>query len=502
MQAIPKGSETAKAVGSPPVSISPALALLCLVLITAVAAVVRTLYLDSHGITLDESFSIFLGRLNFADFRQIVWHSELNMVLYYLLLRSWMHFGLSEWTIRILGVLLSTATVPVLYLLARRLFNQRTALVAAALLALHPYHLMLAQRARSYPLVILLVCLASLFFVRGLQQPAWLTWTAFAFLSAAAVYSHFFAVLVIAAQLLSLVALRASAIPWKMLLSSLALIAITLVPFLAFMIFHGKASHVDWVQELSAQQVRWLLYSLTLGKARSLVYVSLWCIAAVSAFHQSKAERWPYAFAFSWLLVPVGLVIAVSLRQPLLIERFLSICIPASVLLAAVGIVRLSEWSRILAVAILALLILYSVSAIRFYDRNPGFAEGWRESSRWILQRVQTGDAVIADGFVGLTFDYYRQNFGGNLVHFQRLDSFTAPLPVPPPGNIWVLASVRFNPNWKGAAPNSSEEAVRSFAEAHKDEYCDVSPGFEVGETRVWHFSRCAAAAPPAPTAR
>ena len=502
MQAIPSETEYAKAANSPRTSISPALTLLCLILITAVAAIARTLYLDSQGITLDESFSIFLARSTFANFWQLVWHSELNMALYYLLLRSWMHFGSSEWTIRILGVLLSTATVPVLYLLARRLFNQHTALVAAVILALHPHHLMLAQRARSYPLVILLVCLASLAFVRGVQQPSWTVWSVFAVLSAAAVYSHFFAVLVVAAQLLSLFALRRSEIPWKMLLSSLVLMAILLLPFLVFMLLYGSVTHVDWVDDLSAQQVRWVLYSLTLSKARSLVYIFLWCVSALTACRLAKPERWPYFFAFSWLLTPIVVVIVVSLRRPLMIERFLSICIPASVILAAVGIVRLATWSKTLAVAILALLIFFSVSAIHFYDRHPEFAEGWRESSHWILQRAQAGDAVIANGMIGLTFDYYWQTSGGNLAHFQRLDAFTAPLPVPPPENVWVLASARFLPHGKGTVLKSAEEAVRDFAAAHKNEYCAVSPGFEAGVTRVWRFSRCAPGDAKAPNAR
>ena len=185
-----------------------------------------------------------------------------------------------------------------------------------------------------------------------------------------------------------------------------------------------------------------------------------------------------------------------------MIERFLSVCIPASVLLAAVGIVRLADCSKALAIAVLALLIFYSLSAIRFYDRNPGFAEGWRESSRWILQRVQPGDAVIADGMIGLTFDYYRQSFGGNVVHFQRLDAFNAPLPVPPPQNVWVLASPHFVNRGKGSVPKSAEEAVQDFALAHKDEFCLEESPQDAGVTRVWHFRRCAAAAVAGPTAR
>lgn len=466
--------------------------ILWLALITVFAGVLRTLYLDSQGITLDESFSIFLGRTSSANFLHSVWHSELNMVLYYLLLRGWMHFGHSEWLIRMLGVLLSTATVPAIYFLALRLFDRRIGIVAALLLAVHPYHLMLAQRARSYPLLILLVSLSSLYFVRGLQKPAWTTWGAFATLSAAAVYSHFFAVFVILAQLLSLVFLARKLIPWNMLAVSLALLVILLLPFALFLLTNATASHVAWVPDFSLQHVLWVFYSLTLSKARCFTYVALWCIAAWTAFRASSLDRrWPYQFTFAWLVVPVVLTIATSLVQPLLIERFLSICIPATVLLAAAGILQLSRWSRPVALGLLALIIFYSASAIRFYDKHPEFAEGWKEASNSILKRVQPGDTVIAEGLTGLTFDYYRDTFGGKLPPLARWDSFATPMQAPLPRNIWILGSVHFDPNWKGAVPGSAEAEVRSFGYAHRDEYCLALPNFDAGEVRVWQFRRC-----------
>jgi len=487
-------SETSGAgkAGSPrPEGSSPAIAF-AVAAITLLAAIVRLRNLDALGITLDEGFSVFLARAPLSEFAHTVWRSELNMAPYYLLLRGWIHFGHSEWTVRLLGVLLSTATVPVVYLLGRRLFNQRTGMVAALLLAVHPYHRMLAQNARAYPLVILLVCLASLCFLQGLTKPAWLVWTAYAVLSAAAVYSHFFAVLVIAAQLLSLLLFRPVTIPSKLLLYSLALLAVLLLPWAVFMATHGSATHISWVEPLSSLQLRWLLYSLTLSKARSLIYVFLWCAAAWSAVRAANStERWACWFVFLWLLVPIALTVAASLWQPLLVERFLAICLPASVLLAAAGIVELASFSRCLAFAALALIIVYSASAIRFYDRHPEFDEGWRQSSHLILRSLQPGDVVIAEGMKGLAFDYYRDAEHGTLPPFQRLNSFASVLPSPPPVNVWILGWVRPNPVAPGAAPQTDDQAVPLFSESHRTEYCRSAPVRDAGVTRVWQLSRC-----------
>ena len=461
-------------------------------LITVLAGTLRVLYLTSQGIIPDESFSIFLGRMTSAEFVRIVWGSEFNMVLYYTLLRWWMHLGHGEFLIRMLGVVFATATVPVVYLLGKRLFDDRTAMLAALLLAVHPSHLMLAQRARSYPLLILLVSLASLCLVRALQKPTWTAWMAYAVLSAAAVYSHFFAVLVIAAHCLSLLYLVRRPLPGKMVLSSLALLAILLMPFAVFLLHHGDTSHVAWVVDLSLQQVLSVLYSLTLSKARCLTYVAAWCMAAWTAWRGSSPDwRWPYQFTFTWLMLPPAVIVGASLFQPLLVERYLSICIPAAVLLAATGIVQLSRWSRIVAIGLLVLILIYSATGIRFYYRHPEFAEDMRGASGYVLAHVQPGDVVIAGNVAGLTFDYYRDIDRATLPPFTRLESVPVSLPSPLPKNVWLLGGTRFNPNWKGGVPGAAEAEVQAFAVAHKGEYCPLPPHAEAGGVKVWQFSLC-----------
>jgi uncharacterized membrane protein len=181
-----------------------------------------------------------------------------------------MHLGHGEWIMRFLGVLLSTATVPVIYSIASRLFDRRTGIIAALLIALHPYHLMLAQRARSYPLAILLVSLSSLLFIRLVERPSPVSAMGNAVLSAAAVYSHFFSLFVVVAQLCSILVLPKSRVPWKLLAVSLTVLAGLLVPFGWFALTHASTTHVEWVQDPSVQQTLRVLYALTLSKARSL----------------------------------------------------------------------------------------------------------------------------------------------------------------------------------------------------------------------------------------
>lgn len=71
-------------------------------------------------------------------------------------------FGVSEWALRLLPALLGALSPLLLYLWARRLVDAPTALLAAALLAVHPFHVGLSRYARVYSVAIALLLLGYL----------------------------------------------------------------------------------------------------------------------------------------------------------------------------------------------------------------------------------------------------------------------------------------------------------------------------------------------------
>src|ERR1700760_1253392 len=103
--------------------------------------------------------------MDWYNFARLLWRREANMSLYYLLLRGWIHLGSSETWIRALSVFFALAPLPVIYLLGKRLFSRRAGMVACVLMAVNAFHIRYSQEARAYTLVVLLVALASLFFM-------------------------------------------------------------------------------------------------------------------------------------------------------------------------------------------------------------------------------------------------------------------------------------------------------------------------------------------------
>src|SRR2546423_8067693 len=115
-------------------------------------------------------------------------------------MRGWIHLGHGEAWLRALAAVAGALAIPAIYFLGRELWGRGAGLMAALLLALNAYHIRYSQEARSYSLAALLVILSSYFLVRLLRQPSpGIRWK-YSAASALAVYSHFYAVLVLLAQ--------------------------------------------------------------------------------------------------------------------------------------------------------------------------------------------------------------------------------------------------------------------------------------------------------------
>ncbi len=462
---------------------------LVVVLIAVLAGVLRLIHLSSRSLTLDEGFSLFLARADVATFSHSIWHSEFNMVLYYELLRWWLHLGNSEFAARSLSVLCAVATVPVIYLLGARLFERGTALIACLLLAVHPFHLELSQQARSYTLVVLLVSLSSWYFLRMVDDASWTNCIPYAVVSAASIYSHFFAGLVILAQWLSLF-LRQKHLPWKTLVRSLAALIALLIPAGVYLL-HSQRSHVAWIPRPSGRQALDVLYSLTLSKGRCLVYLTLWGVALWCALRKPREQAWPYRFVAAWLLIPLAITGVVGLVQPLWVPRFLAVCLPAAILLAAAGVAQLTRWSRTAGILALLIVVFYSGSAIRFYLRHPEFSVDWRTAITYLLPRLQPGDEVVMDPYVRYTFDYYRRAGATKTPPVVMTDSLTTSLPAPAPKNVWVIASVLVNPDDKSSGPQATQTQVQAFLDSQGKSYCTLPRRPEGASVQVRQLQYC-----------
>jgi mannosyltransferase len=407
-------------VQSSPKASSP-LDLTLLALITGLAAALRFHSLAAKSFWFDEGVSVAIARLDCYNFARILWRREANMSLYYFLLHFWLYLGGSEFFVRALSVLFAVASVPVMYLLGRRLFNSRVGLIAAALLAVNAYHVQYSQDARSYSLMVFLCLLSSLYFLKSVSEPSRGNRVAYILSSALAVYAQFFSLLLVIAQGLSLKMLDQERVPqpirrdWRW-------IALLVSPVIIFVATTGTGP-LRWVQRPGLKDL-WIFAGHLTGNGGTwllLAYVAAGAAACMPVWRTRALQRvswedWRYRFLLCWLVLPVLLTLGVSLIKPLFVPRYFIFCLPALLLLVACGIARLRTVALI--PALLCVLFVSLQGTAGYYRRDLDIQrDDWRAATQYVLDHAQSGDALLFHVPMGrMPYEFYHSLSGPALV--------------------------------------------------------------------------------------
>jgi hypothetical protein len=127
---------------------------LLVIIITLVGGWLRVLLLSSKGLWLDETFSIWLAKHSVVDMLQWIVKIDQHPPLYYLLLHYWIALnGDTPYYVRLLSALFGAGTIPIIYLIGKRISGAVMGLAAAVFLALSPFNIRYAQDARMYTLL-------------------------------------------------------------------------------------------------------------------------------------------------------------------------------------------------------------------------------------------------------------------------------------------------------------------------------------------------------------
>lgn len=452
-----------------------------LALITGLGLLLRVSHLTSKSFWMDEGFTAFMARTDYHSFLVLIRTSEMNMVLYYALVRLWTHFSVREFWIRLFSVVASAATLPVMYLIGKRLGGRKVGLVAALLMAVHPGHILYAQEARSYSLEVLLVCLAGLYVLRFVASGSTLDLIAFLCSCIAAIYSQVLATLALTAQLLAVAKrwkpLRVTRISAILILASLLL----LVPMVTFALTRGT-SLATWIPPLSWHAVSDGLRLITLPKFSAL-YVLVCMAAALPVFWRSReSERPGLVFLLCWLFLPILLLAMVSIYQPMFLPRLLLICVPPICLLAASGALTIP--GRLSWIAFV-LLTAASLSAVRSQYRHSEAKEDWRGATAYVCSHAVRGDGVeIVPEYGRFVFDYYRELHKVPADQFSYGSQTGIGLPRSGTDREWLLVF--------GATDSNSvaTEALTAALETPGGPYC-VTQSAQFNLVEVWLLHRC-----------
>ena len=387
--------------------------LACLVL----ALALRLINLSGRPMWYDEAFAVLYAE---KPFETMVYGTvaqvegaaaDVHPLFFYGLLHLWMGLvGQSPAAARALSVLMGTATVGMVYLLATRLYSRQVALVAAAFAAVAPFAIYYSQEARMYALLGLVATAAAYFLVRAWEEGRWYHWAAFGLCGALTLYAHNLGFAFVAALDLWLLWswLRGGrrwrslgSIAWSHLLM-LALFA----PWLAIVPSQfGKIQQAYWVQQPGLVEAIQTIIIFHFGYDNqalpgwlipvallfSLLIIAIVILELVRHRRHRARHVLPALLAF----LPPVLLAAVSLIRPVYIVRAVLPSALAYYILVAGTLTtrvvpRAVKWGLLLPATILILLSLVNHYTYEQFPR-PSFDE----LAAFLREHKEPGDAIV-----------------------------------------------------------------------------------------------------------
>ncbi|WP_224984273.1 glycosyltransferase family 39 protein [Geomonas agri] len=339
-----------------------------------------------------------------------------NQMLYYFLLKPWHYFlGDTEIAFRGFSAMVSVAGIVIIFLLGKQLFGAKAGLIAALILAFHPASIRYAQEARSYSLAIFLILLSSFYLARVIDggsrgdMIAWIIFTASSF------YSHFFAGLIFEVQLIAILSLGLTELKKRkgLMLATSAIVLLAL-PVIFFMIREPKSTLL-WIAPISISRVFELAVFLAGGSKWLLgIFSFVILYLAIILIKSNKKDYLPVLLVLLWTILPLTTMALVSLKQPILIERYVLFTVPGLAL--AVGFVFgmiLNQTSKICTASIILILMLilsidiYEIHLLNKLPYPAGNAD-WKKAATEVSMATLSGDGIIYNqSWSGLTFEYY-----------------------------------------------------------------------------------------------
>lgn len=404
--------------------------------ITIVAAALRLYRLGEPSLWGDEVLTADLCRLPLGRMFAVLARHDVHPPLFALLERIATTGGIDEWHLRLVPLIASVATVPIVFLLGRELLGARTGLVAAALVAVTPCMVWYGREARSNSLFALIAMTATLLLVVALRRGRTRDHVAYAVALVAAFYTHNFTVLLVAAHL-AIVAIRwrtgmidrKTAARWAL---ATAAAAIVVVPW--WIVARPALAGLDWVPparpgDLAALarfawfgETSWVQFDDAFLGADGVIAIVAFIVLELVVVRPKRTEAIHLVSLAAVIAIPIAAGFALSwLVRPVMVARFYLAFLVPLYLIVAYGIARRSLGVGAVLVGLLAWRLVPATHWILTETTNADL----RAVAAQLRTTAGPDDAVLVAPRWDRTFAYYSPDRPGLPVDDTTLDPAT-----------------------------------------------------------------------------
>ncbi|WP_433382050.1 glycosyltransferase family 39 protein [Streptosporangium sp. CA-115845] len=358
--------------------------------------------IDGPSYWADEGVSVSIASRPLADLPTVLRHMDLVHGLYYVLLHLVSSIaGTGETAMRLPSVVATTAGTAVLAALGRRVASPATGLFAGLIYALLPVVSRYAQEARQYALVSALVIGATYLLVLAIDadqgRRRLRLWTVYTIMLVITAWLHLYALFILPAHAVMLICRHPRGAWVRWIVSAAAACALTAPLALVAWTQFGLVSWLPRPSLATARHLGWLVFG---GNPAVIVTITALAVLGMGAPIRPMVR----IVALPWLVVPSGLMVAISLiSQPIFYPRYVLHCVAALALAAGVGMARIATWTAhrmpaatyLIPAALLAVLTALtgpSQVAIRESLSRP---DNLRALAHTLRDGARPGDAVL-----------------------------------------------------------------------------------------------------------
>jgi len=328
---------------------------------------------------LTGSFLLRLYNLGYHDF----WYDEIytiiqsrsvigyawNAPLYYSVVHYWTKlFGLSEFSLRLPSSIFSSLSVVLAFLLGKKLFGIKSAILASLIMSVSSYQLWYAQEARDYSMLLFLSLLAVWFLYKAIKEDSLGSWVCFILISTAGLYTNYFYIFLFIAHLVYALFFRVKRLDFKVTVSFLFII-LGFIPYLSrFLYKYFFVSQGFWIPKPTYKSLIVTLQNLCLGSTAPQFLYTLCLIVIVAAFgvvlwniYRNKSRE-GLLLCLTLFLVPVlGAFLFSRFVFSVYIDRGLIIASPYLYLIIAYSLLNLKGKIRLLIIVIFLFMLAISL---------------------------------------------------------------------------------------------------------------------------------------------
>jgi mannosyltransferase len=380
-----------------------------LVALTVGAALLRFSTLRTQSYWYDEAITVDLVRRPFHGMLGTLPHTESTPPLYYMLAWIWSRmFGTGEIGLRSLSAAIGTATVPATFAAARAFVSRRSAVVAAALVAVSPFLVWYSQEARAYALLVLLGAFSLVPLRRAVGPHPTRPLVAWALAGSLALTAHYFALFLVAAEAVWLLHRALEKRAAAKAVAAVATVAVALAPLAAYQARY--AEHTGWISNSGGLGGRtaYLLHQLVVGVyptshirpvVAAIAVLVLVGLFAWTAREERAGALLALAFGFAAIVPPAVLALVgdnfFGGRGDYFIYRNLIVAtVPLTIVAAAV--VAAPRAGRLGAAAIIVMCVLLTAVSVDI-SRRPDLQRPDVRGVAAALKAVRTPRAIAVD---------------------------------------------------------------------------------------------------------